>query len=214
MEQDEGDHFNLADITLVDYGLGNIQAFANIYHRLNVSVDIASNVEELVRANRIILPGVGAFDWAMTSLNNSGMRDCLDELVLRDKKPILGVCVGMQMMAKSSEEGSMPGLGWVDADIKRLRCDMIGNLPLPHMGWNDVVPQESFNLFNGILSPRFYFLHDYFIETKKTDLIFAEAFYGKNFTVAIQDGNIYGTQFHPEKSHSYGISLLQNFANF
>jgi len=129
-------------VTIIDYGIGNIRAFANSYKRLNVSVRVASNPSELHGATKLILPGVGAFDWAMSKLNGSGMLDKLNELVLECKIPILGVCVGMQMMAHSSEEGQLPGLGWIDANVKKF--DIVkfkggAKLPLPHMGWNDVI---------------------------------------------------------------------------
>ena len=201
-------------ITLVNYGLGNIQAFANIYKRLNITAHIASTADELAQAERIILPGVGAFDWAMKRLNNSGMRECLDEMVLHHKKPVLGICVGMQMMAHSSEEGVLPGLGWLNGTVKRFDESIFtGRTHLPHMGWNDVDPQLEHRLFSGLEEEsRFYFLHSYYFEENDPDSILATTNYGIDFTASAFSENVYGVQFHPEKSHQWGIQLLKNFA--
>ena len=200
-------------ITIIDYGLGNIQAFANIYQRLNIPVAVAKTDSELAGAERIILPGVGAFDWAMTRLEESGMRACLDDLVMVKKRPVLGVCVGMQMMARSSDEGKLPGLGWIDAEVKRF--DERGfrqQTHLPHMGWNDVCPVDQGNLFKGIPAPRFYFLHSYYFAPATPDSVLAQTDYNGYFASAVRAGNVFGTQFHPEKSHQCGIQLLKNFA--
>lgn len=202
----------MSSVTLVNYGLGNIQAFAHIYQRLNIHVEVASSPEQLAKAEKIILPGVGAFDWAITRLNNSGLRDTLDELVLQKQVHVLGVCVGMQMMAQCSEEGSLPGLGWIDGEVARFKPVQTGDAPLPHMGWNDVQPVTAGNLFQGIEAPRYYFLHSYCIVPRNIDDVLASAVYGGKFTAAVSKGNIFGTQFHPEKSHQWGIDLLRNFA--
>ena len=201
-------------ITLVDYGLGNIQAFANIYKRLNIPVTVADTVDELAKATKIILPGVGAFDWAMTRLNESGLRDCLDDLVLTQKRPVLGICVGMQMMAGKSEEGKLEGLGWIDAEVKKFdETTFTQRTHLPHMGWNDVIPQTTDCLFSGLENnPRFYFLHSYYFLPKKAEEILAVTDYSGQFTSAVRSENVFGVQFHPEKSHQWGIQLLKNFA--
>ncbi len=200
-------------VTLVNYGLGNIQAFAHIYQRLNIPFEVATSPEQLARAEKIILPGVGAFDWAMTRLNNSGLRDKLEILVLGQRVPVLGVCVGMQMMAQRSEEGKLPGLGWIDADVVRFDPAQIGHAPLPHMGWNDVWPVATDSLFRGMeTAPRYYFLHSYHIVPRQPADALATACYGSNFTAAVHNRHIFGTQFHPEKSHQWGIDLLLNFA--
>ena len=201
-------------ITLVDYGLGNIQAFVNIYKRLNIPVTVSNTADTLKSAKKIILPGVGAFDWAMTSLNKSGMRDCLDDLVLEQKKPVLGVCVGMQMMSQRSKEGQMNGLGWIDAEVKRFdEATFNQKTHLPHMGWNDVTPQRSDCLFRGLdIKPRFYFLHSYYFSPYHTEDILAVTNYSCPFASAVRSKNVFGTQFHPEKSHQWGIQLLKNFA--
>lgn len=202
----------MSTVTLVNYGLGNVQAFAHIYQRLNIRVSVATAVEQLARAEKIILPGVGAFDWAMTRLNNSGLRDALDELVIRKRVPVLGICVGMQMMGHRSEEGKSPGLGWIDAEVVRFDAAQTCDAPLPHMGWNDVRPTAADSLFRGIEAPRYYFLHSYCIAPRQAQDVLAAACYGSDFTAAVRSGNVFGTQFHPEKSHQWGIDLLRNFA--
>lgn len=201
-------------ITIVDYGLGNIQAFANIYKRLDVPVTFAKTADELAKATHIILPGVGAFDWAMERLNASGMRDTLDRLVLHDKKHVLGICVGMQMMAQGSDEGTAAGLGWFDARVKRFdEARIQGRTHLPHMGWNDVHPLDTRDLFQEMGDgARFYFLHSYYFAPNDTSDVLAQTNYGDHFACAVRRGNIYGIQCHPEKSHSWGIQMLKNFA--
>lgn len=204
-------------VTLVNYGLGNIQAFHHIYTRLNLPVEIASTPEELSRADKIILPGVGAFDWAMTRLNDSGMRETLDHLVLNQQVPVLGICVGMQMMAHRSEEGVMEGLGWIDGEVRKLDVRREkeggrGKLALPHMGWNDLNPAKENPLFAGMIDPRFYFLHSYYFVPGQASHTLGTTNYGGEFTAAVSNSHIYGVQFHPEKSHGWGIQLLKNFA--
>ncbi|OGT89245.1 MAG: imidazole glycerol phosphate synthase, glutamine amidotransferase subunit, partial [Gammaproteobacteria bacterium RIFOXYB2_FULL_38_6] len=150
-------------IVIVDYGLGNTNAFANVYKRLNIPRCIANTPDQLEKASKIILPGVGSFDHAMTLLNNSGMREMLEKLVLQHKIPLLGICVGMQMLAHSSEEGVLPGLGWIDGKVKRLRSsNPLNNLRLPHMGWNNIIPRRKSLLLTELEDdPAFYFLHSY-----------------------------------------------------
>jgi glutamine amidotransferase len=215
-------------IGVVDYSLGNVQAFLNIFKNLNIDAMAARNSDELVRADRLILPGVGSFDWAMEKLIASGMKDCLDEMVLKKRTCVLGVCVGMQMMARSSEEGQLPGLGWIKGEVKKFRgledergrgeeVERVSGLEgerisLPHMGWNDVKPRKGECLFKGMDAPRFYFLHSYYFATTQDENILATTDYHKVFASAVRDGNVFGVQFHPEKSHGWGVQLLKNFA--
>jgi glutamine amidotransferase len=201
-------------ITIIDYGVGNINAFVNVYKRLNVPVKIAKTAVDLEDAQKIILPGVGHFDHAMTQLIKSGMREKLDELVLEKKVPVIGICVGMQMMGNDSDEGTMRGLGWIDASIKKFDESKIRQVTrLPHMGWNDVASVKVNPLFEGLeTAALFYFLHSYYFECNDSSDILATSEYGGLFTCAAHHKNIYGIQFHPEKSHSYGERLLHNFA--
>lgn len=201
-------------ITLIDYGVGNINAFVNVYKRVDVPVKIAKTKEDLLDAQKLILPGVGHFDHAMSQLNNSGMRDTLDELVLDKKIPVIGICVGMQMMANNSDEGSMEGLKWIDATVKKFDESKIKQVTrLPHMGWNDVKPVKDLDLFKGLEKDAiFYFLHTYYFECNNSEDIMAMTNYGGEFASAAHHENKYGIQFHPEKSHSYGEILLHNFA--
>ncbi len=201
-------------ITIIDYGVGNINSFLNVYKRLDIAIKVAKKADDLVGASKIILPGVGSFDYAMQRLNNSGMREQLDEQVLVDKVPVIGICVGMQMMGNYSEEGNEDGLKWIDASIKKFDVSKIKiHTKLPHMGWNDVTPTNNHFLFKGLEDESiFYFLHSYYFHCNDKSNIIAASQYGEEFACAINKGNIYGIQFHPEKSHHYGEILLHNFA--
>jgi glutamine amidotransferase len=201
-------------ITIVNYGSGNIRAITNIYDILKIPYLIASLPEELKGSDRLILPGVGAFDDTMNRVNESGLREVLDELVLIQKVPVLGICVGMQIMGQSSEEGKIPGLGWIDGEVKKFDKNKLKMLPkVPHLGWNSLEIKKNCNLFNNIdIENGFYFIHSYFFQAKSQIDILTETFYGGIFTSSIQKENIYGVQFHPEKSHSNGVELLKNFA--
>ena len=201
-------------ITIIDYGVGNINAFVNVYKRVDVSVKIAKTAADLVGAEKLILPGVGHFDYAMEKLNNSGMRESLDDLVLNKKIPVIGICVGMQMMANYSDEGKMEGLKWIDASVRKFDETKIHHATrLPHMGWNDVKPVKDISLFSGLEKDAiFYFLHTYYFECNNPDDIMAVSDYGIEFASAAHHENKYGIQFHPEKSHHYGEILLHNFA--
>lgn len=201
-------------ITIVDYGVGNINAFVNVYKRVNVPVRIAKEANDLKGAEKIILPGVGHFDHAMTKLNKSGMREPLDELVLEKDTPVIGICVGMQMMANNSEEGNLDGLKWIDASVKKFDETKIQHVTrLPHMGWNDVYPVNQHQLFKGLEQEAiFYFLHTYYFECRNVSDVMAKSEYGIEFACAANFKNRFGIQFHPEKSHHYGEILLHNFA--
>jgi glutamine amidotransferase len=201
-------------IGIVSYGSGNIQAIANIYGRLNVPFSIVSTPEELRRASKILLPGVGAFDQAMHELEASGLRRALDERVLEEKTPILGICVGMQLLARSSEEGEAPGLGWIDGVVRRFDDETFHQAThLPHMGWNTVAPTQPSRLFADVdLRRGYYFLHSYYFAPDRAEDVLAETEYGAPFACAVHRENIFGVQFHPEKSHHAGVQLLKNFA--
>ena len=199
-------------IHIIDYGLGNTQAFVNMFKRLGFESTRATSADQLVDAKKLILPGVGSFDYAMTLLNDSGMREAVDRLVLVDKCPVLGICVGMQMLASSSSEGTIPGLGWIPGNVRSFRDNDDFQLPLPHMGWNDIEPELSSPLYADSDDWRFYFLHSYFFECENSANALATANYGIDFTCSVSFENIYGVQFHPEKSHHWGAKLLKNFA--
>lgn len=201
-------------ITIIDYGLGNILAFSNVYKRLSIPVRVAKSAADLQGAAKLILPGVGAFDHAMELLQKSGMRTALDELVLERAVPVLGVCVGMQILAATSEEGQGQGLGWIEGNVRRFDSASDRQpLCLPHMGWNDVNPVSPSTLFAGLNSAtRFYFLHSYYFQCARSENVLAQTEYGMIFSCAVQSKNIFGVQFHPEKSHHSGTQLLKNFA--
>lgn len=203
----------MSAVTLVDYGLGNIRAFYNIYDSLGIAVSVARSALEISSAKRLLLPGVGSFDHAMRQLSRSGMRECIDEAVVGRGLPILGVCVGMQIMVGSSEEGVEPGLSWIPGRVRRFEQRQGSDaLPLPHMGWNDVVADVGHPLFAGIEKPRFYFLHSYHVSTETPEYTIGSSDYGSRFSSVIARDNIAGVQFHPEKSHAWGIRLLKNFS--
>lgn len=203
-------------ITIIDYGLGNIQAFVNVYKRLNIPVTVAKQPGDLESATRLILPGVGAFDHAMERLDASGMRPTLEKLVRQQKIPVLGICVGMQILASASDEGRLPGLGWVSGRVRAFAdVPELKGIPLPHMGWNDIRPRRDVPLFKGLEEDaRFYFLHSFFFDCEDGAGGIASASYGQDFVCAVAEGNVYGVQFHPEKSHHFGAALLKNFAEF
>jgi imidazole glycerol-phosphate synthase subunit HisH len=201
-------------ITIINYGVGNINAFINIYKKYDIPVKIASQVGDLDTVDKLILPGVGSFDYAMQKLTDSGMRERLDDLVLKDKKKVLGICVGMQLMGLSSEEGVLDGLGWINGLVRKMD---VTNIPhrskLPHMGWNEVKPIIEHPLFRGLNTKEaFYFLHSYYFKVQNQQNCYAITEYGNNFASVIGLENIFGIQCHPEKSHQAGEIFLKNFA--
>ena len=202
-------------VTIIDYGVGNVSAFKNVFKRLNIPAKTAKCRNDLRGSTKLLLPGVGHFDYAMAQLNNSGMRERLDELVLKEQIPVIGICVGMQMMAQRSDEGTLCGLGWIDAFVKRFDETTINHhTKLPHMGWNDVSPKIAHPLFKGLEKEAiFYFLHSFYFKCSNQEDSISITDYGIKFSSGVQVNNIYGIQFHPEKSHSSGERLLENFAN-
>lgn len=201
-------------IRIIDYGLGNIQAFLNTYKRLDVAAERITRAEELDGATHVILPGVGSFDRAMTLFNRSGFREPMEAMIAHSDVRVLGICVGMQMLALGSDEGRENGLGWVPGHVRHFdHLPGAQGLPRPHMGWNDVMPAEDAPLFRGGLGDwRCYFLHSYYFECESADDSLASAEYGERFTCAVGRGRVFGVQFHPEKSHHWGQAILGNFA--
>ena len=200
-------------ITIVNYGLGNLGSIQNMLKKVGATdVMIADSPAQLEHASKIILPGVGAFDSGMGHLLAGKWIDMLNTRVLEEKIPVLGICLGMQLMTNSSEEGNMPGLGWIDAEVIKFRFEKKTRLKVPHMGWNIVKQAKPSSL---ISSPeeekRFYFVHSYYVKTRNDSdaLLYSE--YGQNFVSAFERNNILGVQFHPEKSHRFGMALLRNF---
>lgn len=204
-------------IRIIDYGVGNIQAFLTLFKRQGIAAAKASTIEELQDANRLILPGVGHFDHAMQRLNDSGLRPELERLVLQEAVPVIGICVGMQMLANGSDEGTLPGLGWVPGRVKTFASNSVmANLPMPHMGWNTLKTKPESRLFQTGFDdePQFYFLHSYYFDAADKNDVVASAYYGADFDVVVSRGHIHGVQCHPEKSHHWGAQLLKNFAEF
>jgi glutamine amidotransferase len=201
-------------ITIINYGSGNINAISNIYERLKIPFRIADRPEEVNGSERIILPGVGAFDETISMLDESGFRAVLDHEVLKNKVPVLGICVGMQILANKSEEGILSGLGWINGEVKKIDKTLLKQKPkVPHLGWNSVELNKMNSLFDGIDTDEgFYFLHSYYFDCVNDSDVLTRTFYGKSFASAVNNNNVYGVQFHPEKSHHNGVRLLQNFA--
>lgn len=201
-------------IGIVDYGVGNIQAFLNLFKRIGVEARRADTAEALSNAERLVLPGVGHFDHAMLRLNDSGLRATLEERVLGAQVPVVGICVGMQMLAHGSDEGIMPGLGWVPGRVRAFDTQPeAAQLAMPHMGWNDLQPREGSQLFARGFEDgtQFYFLHSYFFDAEDKRDVAATAHYGLDFDAVVSRGHIHGVQCHPEKSHHWGEQLLRNF---
>ena len=199
-------------ISILDYGSGNINAIRNIYERLNIPSELISSVGEIEKAERVILPGVGAFDETISTLREKGIVDILNRRVEKGNLLILGICVGMQMLADCSEEGSLAGLGWIPGEVKKFDKNLIQGKPkLPHLGWNSISIVKDCPLFKGIDEEiGFYFVHSF--NCKYVENVLTTTDYGITFHSAISRGNVYGVQFHPEKSHDNGIQLLRNFA--
>lgn len=201
-------------IAIVDYGMGNLGSIHNMLNRIGADSVVTSDPGVIGSAGKIILPGVGAFDRAMESLRGLGLLPVLREKVLGERTPFLGICLGMQLLSRRSEEGTLPGLGWIDAEVVRFRWDDgHAGLKVPHMGWNTIEVRTPSPLLHDMYpTPRFYFVHSYHVRCADEGCVLATARYGITFHAAVVQGNIMGTQFHPEKSHKFGLKLLQNFA--
>ena len=199
-------------ITIVDYGIGNLGSIKNMFNRIGVPATIAADLDVIGNAEKLVLPGVGDFDNAIQRINNSGLREILDRKVLRDRSPTLGICLGMQLLTQSSEEGTLPGLGWIKAVTSRF--PKIADLKVPHMGWNRVSKVRGSPISENLPDEtRFYFLHSYCVHVQNHEDSVLKTNYGVSFDSAIQRGNIFGAQFHPEKSHKFGMQFLKNFAS-
>ena len=200
-------------IVVVDYGMGNLGTVATKIKKMDPSVVISSNPEEISKADKIILPGVGSFKAGMENLRNRNLIDILDKKVVRDKTPILGICLGMQLFTKKSEEGFVDGLGWIDAETIRFRFHTTQKgLKIPHMGWNTITIKNHHPLLGDLGDqPRFYFVHSYHAQCKNPENVVAQTEYGYSFPSVITQENIVGVQFHPERSHKFGMKILKNF---
>lgn len=199
-------------ITVVDYGVGNLGSIRNMLKRIGAPAQVTSNHADIAAADKLLLPGVGAFDNAMERIDESGLRAILDRKALEEHVPILGICLGMQLLTRGSEEGVRHGLGWIAADT--IRFPALPKLKVPHMGWNLVQPTQASSLTQNLPpQPRFYFVHSYCVQVDDPKDSILTTHYGIDFDAAIQRGNIYGAQFHPEKSHKFGMKLLANFAS-
>lgn len=200
-------------ILVLDYGMGNVGSILNMLRYIGAKADVATHPEHLVGARGLVLPGVGHFDRAMESLTRSGMADALKHAVSSRALPVLGICLGMQLMCKSSEEGSVAGLGLVDAHVRRFNLSCDCGLKVPHMGWNKVILQREGTVLGDLndIPAKYYFVHSYYVACENTEDIIGNTRYGIEFVSAFQHGNITGVQFHPEKSHKYGMQLFNNF---
>ena len=201
-------------VSILSYGLGNISAFVKSFNYSGIECDVVSDPSLIKQCDRIVLPGVGSFDWAMDKLNNRGFTNAINDFVQIKQRPILGVCVGLQMMGMDSEEGISKGLSWINMNIKRFDFSQsLNKLPLPHIGWNNVYPINDSALFNDMEFPKFYFLHSFYVNLNDDLIISSLSEYGNSFCSSISYNNIHGVQFHPEKSHYWGQKLLSNFVN-
>lgn len=200
-------------IVTVDYGTGNFGSIKNMLRKLGHASVISSETTDIMAATRLILPGIGAFDTGMKQLKATGVIDALNAKVLQEKVPVLGICLGMQLMTCGSAEGQVPGLGWIDATCQRFHFDPNPEkLKVPHMGWNYVYPQRKHFLMQEMHpEPRFYFVHAYHVKCNRKNDILLQTHYGYDFTASFQKENMMGVQFHPEKSHKFGMRLLDNF---
>lgn len=198
-------------ITVVDYGMGNLGSVLNMLRRVGVDAEVTGDAMRIAKAERILLPGVGAFDAAMERIHATCIRAVLEDKALGEKVPVLGICLGMQLLTRGSEEGVQPGLGWIQADTRRLPSNL--GLKIPHMGWNVAERTRPSPLTDGLEGEvRFYFVHSYCVFADNSDDVILRTRYGVDFAAAVQRDNIMGAQFHPEKSHRFGMQLLKNFS--
>jgi len=199
-------------IAIIDYGAANLRSVATTFRKAGAEVHVTSSPEELREAHKLVLPGVGAFDPAMRTLRDSGLSDTLRELVTIGGRPILGICLGMQLFTTESEEGEEPGLGWIAARTRRFQFDDTLGLKVPHLGWNEITFKKQHPLLQNLADePTVYFAHSYYVECRRAEDVLGTTNYGDNFASAVQVDNVIGIQFHPEKSHELGRTLIRNF---
>jgi glutamine amidotransferase len=200
-------------IAIVNYGVGNLTSVLNMFRRIGADAVITSDSEIIKKADKLLLPGVGHFDTCINNFNKSGLRNIIEHKIFYEKKSLLGICVGAQMMTRRSEEGIEKGFGWVNADTIRFRLDDQSKFKIPNMGWNDLIQTKKSPLWKHLgEDARFYFAHSYHFNFDNEENITGKARYGYEYPVAYQNDNIYATQFHPEKSHRFGMKVLENFA--
>jgi imidazole glycerol-phosphate synthase subunit HisH len=199
-------------ITIVDYKTGNLGSIQNILKRIGEESVVTSDKSKVARASKLILPGVGAFDTGMNFLTQLDLIEVLNQKVLEEKIPVLGICLGMQLLSEGSEEGSLAGLGWISGAAKKFSFKNTIDFKIPHMGWNFVKQHKESRLFSGMYpDARFYFVHSYYIRTEEQSDVLTSTLYETEFISSVEKGNILGVQFHPEKSHKFGMKLLKNF---
>ena len=197
-------------IVIVDYGVGNLSSVANMLRKAGAQAQVSRDPSEVLRAEKLLLPGVGHFDYGMKMLNDSGLRDALDQFALQLKRPVLGICLGAQMLGKGSEEGDTPGLGWIDMECHRLPA--MPGIRVPHMGWASIARVRSSPLLDAAEpDARFYFVHSFHMQCAQAQDVIATSTHGIEFTCAVQKDNVLGTQFHPEKSLRHGLGVMQAF---
>lgn len=200
-------------IDIVDYGSGNLGSIKNMLNRLGISSRVADNPRDLNGAKAILLPGIGHFDSCSKNLRSRGFASALEDPVMCRGVPLLGICVGAQLLTKGSEEGDEPGLGWINAVTRRFPTMNDSAYKVPHMGWNVAIPALEHRIFDGLDSrPRFYFVHSYYMEAESVDSVLCHTKHGLDFASGIYKDNMFGVQFHPEKSHRFGLQLLNNFS--
>jgi imidazole glycerol-phosphate synthase subunit HisH len=201
-------------ITIINYGMGNLGSVLNMLKKLGTPAKISSVHEDILKAEKLLLPGVGSFDAAMRRIHETGLYEVLNKLVLEKKIPILGICLGMQLLMNESEEGRLPGFGWIEGKSYHFKGRIHSTIKVPHMGWNDINISNQSSItkgFNGEI--RFYFVHSYFVKVENPAHSFMNCNYGLDFDAAVHKDNIYGAQFHPEKSHKFGLQFLKNFVS-
>ena len=201
-------------ITIIDYGMGNLGSVTNMLKKIGFKSVISSNIEEIRNSEKIILPGVGAFDTAIKRIDELGLRDVIKEAALIKKTPLLGICLGMQLLMDDSKEGNLEGLGLINGNTLNFKNNVDSSLKIPHMGWNNVTISKKCRLTEGFTEDfRFYFVHSYYVKVKNLEDSMLKCDYGISFDAAICRDNIFGAQFHPEKSHKFGMQFLKNFAS-